>query len=75
MIRTSACFLFYFFGNYYHDDQIAAISDSKFPGEALERYKRGTQTKISSFLKHSINNAKYVGYLKLKYLKTNVLWK
>jgi hypothetical protein len=29
-----------------------------------EQYKRGTHTKISLFFKHSINNTKYVGYLK-----------
>jgi hypothetical protein len=27
-----------------------------------EQHKRGIQTKISSFFKHSLNNTKYVGY-------------
>jgi hypothetical protein len=36
----------------------------------IEQYKRGTQTKISSFFKHGLNNTKYVGYLKC--FKTDV---
>jgi hypothetical protein len=36
----------------------------------IEQYKRGTQTKISSYLKHGISNTKYVGYLKC--FKTDV---